>query len=109
MLAIELGLWSTIAQGYHDVTIVIRSDNMGVIGALEGGKSRNLEHNRVLQRIVALMRANNIYIKSVYVPTAENIADNPSRGLPVPDMPRSQELFSLPLCISAVVRRQDII
>jgi hypothetical protein len=107
MLAIELGLRSAIARGYHDATIIICSDNMGIIGALEGGKSRNLEHNWVLQRIVTLMRTNNIYIKSVYVSSAENVADNPSRGRQVTDLPHASELFSLPPCISAVVRRQD--
>jgi hypothetical protein len=45
MLAIELGLCTVIAQGYYDATIVICSDNMGIIGILEGGKSCNLEHN----------------------------------------------------------------
>jgi hypothetical protein len=108
MLAIELGLRSVIARGYHNTTIVIRSDNMGVIGALEGGKSRNLEHNRVLQRIVTLMRMNNIYIKSVYVPSADNIADYPSRGHPVPDLKRSGEIFTLPPCIAALLKRRDI-
>jgi hypothetical protein len=109
MLAIELGLQSAIAQGYQDATIVIRSDNMGIIGALEGGKSRNLEHNRVLQRIVALMRANNIYIKSVYVPSTENIADYPLRGFPVPNLSCSPETFTLPCCIATLLRRCDTI
>jgi hypothetical protein len=55
MVAIEFGLRMAVALGYRNVSIRIWLDNMGVIGTLEGGKSRNLEHNRVLQRIVSLM------------------------------------------------------
>lgn len=55
MLAIKLGLRLAIARGFRDTHFLVKSDNTGVIGALDGG-SRNVEQNSVLQRITALLR-----------------------------------------------------
>ncbi|KAJ7885246.1 hypothetical protein B0H13DRAFT_1560269, partial [Mycena leptocephala] len=61
----------------------LHSDNEGVIGALEGGKARNPEQNRVLRRIVSLLRSYSIWIVTItYVPSEDNISDKPSRGEP---------------------------
>jgi hypothetical protein len=108
MLAIELGICTAISAGWRDTHFVIRSDNMGVIGALRGGRSSNLEQNRVLQRIVALMRAHGIWITLQYVPSAENIADRPSRGLAVPNYPCSCIRTRIPACIAVYIVLADI-
>jgi hypothetical protein len=100
MVAIELGLRLAIARGARDTHFLIKSDNLGVIGALKGGKSRNLQQNRVLQRIVTLMRSHGIWISSEYVRSAENIADPPSRSLPAENRPQSSCRFLLPSCLS---------
>jgi hypothetical protein len=107
MVAIEFGLRMAVAHGYRDASIWVWSDNKGVIGALEGGKSRNLEHNRVLQRIVSLMRATNIHVQPTYVPTTENKADNPSRGTPALGLPRTPERFRIPQCLATIITRPD--
>jgi hypothetical protein len=99
MVAIELGLRTAIAAGAHDVHFVIKSDNMGVIGALGSGRSRNLQQNRVLQRIMTLMRAHGIWTTSEYVPSSSNVADRPSRGLPALDRSRASRKFCLPACL----------
>jgi hypothetical protein len=101
MLAIELGIQTAIAASWRDTHFVIRLDNMGVIGALCGGRSSNLEQNRVLQRIVALMRAHGIWITSQYVPSAENTADCPSRA-------RSHIRTRIPACIAVYIDLADI-
>jgi hypothetical protein len=49
MVAIELGLRLAIHCGHLDVHFVVKSDNQGVIFAIEGGKSRSPEQNLVLQ------------------------------------------------------------
>jgi hypothetical protein len=103
MVAIELGIRTAIAAGAHDVHFVIKSDNMGVIGALGSGKSRNLQQNRVLQRIVTLMRSHEIWITSCFVPSAENVADCPSRGLPAVERPRLARRFQLPACLQTYI------
>jgi hypothetical protein len=47
-VAIELGLTLAISQGHSNIHFLIRSDNQGVIQALNGGKSRSPEQNNVL-------------------------------------------------------------
>ncbi|CAK5270747.1 unnamed protein product [Mycena citricolor] len=62
MIAIELGLRLAIHQNHSDVHFNVHSDNAGVLGALSSGKSRSMEQNRVLRRIVALLRTSSIWI-----------------------------------------------
>nr|GAT51024.1 DNA breaking-rejoining enzyme [Mycena chlorophos] len=85
MVAIEFGLRLAVERGFTDTHFHIRSDNQGVIGALDSGKSRNSEQNRVLRRIVSLLRTHSLWISTTYVPSAENLADAPSRGFPPSD------------------------
>jgi hypothetical protein len=99
MIAIELGLLAAVARGHSNVHFLVKSDNMGVIGALSAGKSRNLEQNRVLQRVVALSRIHGIWMTSQYVASAVNIADAPSRGVPISCMSRSTTPVPIPPCL----------
>jgi hypothetical protein len=94
-VAIEIGLIVAISNGYSNTHFTIRSDNQGVIHAIEGGKSRSPEQNVVLQRITLLLSSHNIWISSLYVPSSTNLADPPSRGLPI--MAFSRKLFNIAL------------
>ena len=96
MVAIELGLLLAVHQGYSDIHFVVKSDNQGVIHAIEGGKSRSPEQNSVLQRITSLLARHKIWVSSSYVPSLDNLADRPSRGLPVPNYPCATSTFSIP-------------
>jgi hypothetical protein len=96
IVAIELGLLFAVHKGYSDIHFIIKSDNQGVIHAIEGGKSRNPEQNTVLQRITALLSSHEIWISSLYVPSLDNLADPPSRGLPASNRTRAPSTFSLP-------------
>lgn len=96
MVAIELGLMFAVHHGYSDVHFLIKSDNQGVIHAIEGGKSRSPEQNLVLQRITLALSHHKIWISSLYVPSLDNLADAPSRGLPPPNYIRADSTFSLP-------------
>ena len=81
-IAIELGLLRAISQGHRNTHFTIRSDNQGVIHAIQGGRSRSPEQNLVLQRILLLLNTNSLWISPSYVQSASNLADRPLRGLP---------------------------
>ncbi|KAF8063627.1 hypothetical protein FPV67DRAFT_1370611, partial [Lyophyllum atratum] len=81
MVAVELGLHVAIAAGFHSQTIVMRSDNWGVVQSLLKGKSRHAKQLEILREIVALTKRCKITLIPVWVPTAENPADKPSRGV----------------------------
>ena len=94
IIAIELGLLFAIHKGFTDTHFLIKSDNQGVIHAIEGGRSRSPSQNLVLQRITTLLSQHRLWISSLYVPSLDNLADPPSRGLPATG--RSKTSFSLP-------------
>lgn len=95
-VAIELGLLFAIHSGFSDTHFLIKSDNQGVIHAIKGGKSRSPEQNTVLQRITHLLTQHKLWISSHYVPSLDNLADPPSRGLPALHRSRSLSIFTLP-------------
>lgn len=82
IVAIELGLLLAVHKGYSHSHFLIKSDNQGVIHAIKGGKSRSPSQNLVLQRITTLLAQHELSILSLYVPSLDNLADPPSRGLP---------------------------
>jgi hypothetical protein len=65
---------------------------MGVVGALAAGRSRGTQQNAVLRDIVKLIQSNNIWISTVWIPTAMNPADGPSRG----EFPSRNLLYAFP-------------
>lgn len=96
MVAVELAMRALIALGRHSCSLRIRSDNMGVVGALRGGCSRNAQQNQCLQRIVSLFTERAIWPVLEWVSTKENIADAPSRGVLPPESERLPSLFEIP-------------
>lgn len=103
MVAVELAVHALVEKGVHDAHVLIRSDNKGVVGALDAGKSRGIQANRVLQRIVTKMMENSIWISLEWVASADNISDAPSRGLPVPGLDRYKFAFKLPYALRELV------
>lgn len=97
MVAVELGLLSVIDRGIRNASIRIRSDNQGVIHALDRGRSRNYEQNLVLQRIETNAMMASIHIFLEYVASAANPADLPSRGIPSPLRTYTERRSLLPL------------
>lgn len=84
MVAVEMGILALVELGYRDCHLELHSDNKGVVGALDSGRSRSSQCNRVLQRIVACLLENNLWVSFVWVRSEDNIADAPSRGLSGP-------------------------
>ena len=108
IVAIELGLLFAVHQGYSDMHFLIRSDNQGVIHAIQGGKSRSPEQNLVLQRITLLLSHHRLWIFSLYVPSLDNLADPPSRGLPAPGRSRATSSLSLPSSLQPFLSRSPL-
>lgn len=91
MLAVELGLWTTIhwatwqaRKGGQQVSlsILVRSDNAGVVKAIEKQHSSHPFQQEVLLRILDLMEEYDIQLSMKWIASMENPADNPSRGVP---------------------------
>jgi hypothetical protein len=96
IVAIEVGLLFAVHEGYSNTHFTIQSDNQGVIHAIKGGKSRSPSQNLVLQRITSLLSHHKLWISSSYTPSASNLADLPSRGIPATGLPKASSFFNLP-------------
>jgi hypothetical protein len=105
IIAIEFGLLFVVQKGFSDTHFLIKSDNQGVIHAIEGGKSRSPEQNTVLQRITTLLSHHRLYISSQYVPSLVNLADPPSRGLPAVGRSRAGITFTIPITVQPFLSR----
>lgn len=103
MVAVELGLLALAEAGVSNAHIVLHSDNKGVVGALDAGKSRGAQANRVLQRIVALMMKLDVWLTLEWVASAANPADAPSRGLPAVGLKRRVFAFDVPYPLRELV------
>lgn len=80
MIAAELAARYAIQLGYSNAEILIRSDNTGVVGAYNRGRSRNWQVNDSIRRMVFLAMGANIKFVLEYVNTEDNLADPVSRG-----------------------------
>jgi hypothetical protein len=78
---------------------LIKSDNQGIIHAIECGRSRNSEQNRVLQQITSLFGQHSIWISSLHVAFLDNLADPLSCGLPVHSRFQTISIFTLPIAL----------
>ncbi|KAJ3824524.1 hypothetical protein F5880DRAFT_1480054 [Lentinula raphanica] len=95
MVAVELCLRTLVALKMSKVKVVIRSDNMGVVGALKKSCSRGSEQNYILGKIIGLMQAHTIWVECVWISTHDNPADGPSRGV----FPPRKKLYHHPPAI----------
>jgi hypothetical protein len=81
MVAIELGLHCVIAAGFRNARFILHSDNQGVVGGFRAGMSRNSEQNSILCCIIFLFQEHSLWFSTIWVPSAENLADAPSCGI----------------------------
>lgn len=108
MVAVELGLRTMIAGGMRKTNIILKSDNAGVIGALQAKKSRSYQQNTVLRRIIALLMEHDIWITSEYVESKNNLADLPSRGIAPPERRHMSWFHLTPPELSSFLSRTQI-
>jgi hypothetical protein len=71
----------TILHTTHFPGIQIFGDNTGVVEGWWTGRSRNAETNRVFRRIHSLLEKHDVVLKTKYIHTSRNPADDPSRGI----------------------------
>jgi hypothetical protein len=81
-IAVELAVhFVLITFDLYDTHLLINTDNQGVIGAWAKRSSRSIEQNEVLGRIISKLVSHSCFLSLRYVPSAENPADAPSRGM----------------------------
>ncbi|CAE6425255.1 unnamed protein product [Rhizoctonia solani] len=95
-VALELAVDGVISLGIRDASLTFHCDNQGVVYAWASGRSRNPQQNAVFISIMEKAAASNISIKVVYIASADNPADAPSRGLSPIDCTRSPLQIPVP-------------
>ncbi|KAF8823347.1 hypothetical protein HHX47_DHR10000429 [Lentinula edodes] len=102
-VAVELLIYFLESKNFHDIYLLIHSDNQGTIGAFDKARSPNYWINMSIRRICGVIGPLFIQPELKYIPTALNPADPFSRG----------ELGSvtdkLPLTFSLPLELQDIL
>ena len=96
MLAVEMALLTLIAGKLPPATYTIHSDNAGVVGAFSASRSRNSHQNSILRHVFILMRDHDIWLDVHWIPSEENLADGPSRGIFPPLSSQIQTAVSIP-------------
>ena len=81
MAAVELAIRTLISGKFSNCHLIVRSDNQGVVGMLKAGRSRGTQQNLVLREIVKLIQDHNLWVSTTWIPTLNNPADHPSRGI----------------------------
>jgi hypothetical protein len=92
MVAVELAIRTLITGKFRNCHIIVQSDNQGVVGALRAGRSRGTQQNMVLHEIVKLIQNHDLWISTTWIPSSDNPADGPSRGI----LPGKDSLYPFP-------------
>lgn len=79
-VAVELAVLTLSDLGFANASVLIRSDNQGVIGAFHSGRSRNFQVNLCIRRVEIVAMTSNVTHVLSYVESAKNKADPISRG-----------------------------
>ena len=79
--ALESGLNAAIRLGAHDCTLVIFCDNLSVIFSWRKGWSRSKLQNESISRINETTLNHNNFLSLIYINSAYNPSDEPSRGI----------------------------
>jgi hypothetical protein len=97
---VELVCLLVESKGLHDADVLIRSDNIGVIGAFEKGRGRNFMVNFSIRRTNVLLVDNNLSLSFEYVKSEDNLADPISRGVLGSLDSRFPSIIDLPVGVS---------
>ncbi|KAF7354418.1 Reverse transcriptase ribonuclease h [Mycena venus] len=87
-VALELLIYTIEEWGWHNCNLLVHSDNQGIIGAFDKGRSCNHEINLSIRRSHLILVVRNITLKLLNVPSAQNPAEPISRGTLGPTVSR---------------------
>jgi hypothetical protein len=85
-IAVELGLWLTLSLGIvgngklGGHTLLVRSDNAGIVAVTNKGRSHSRETNKILKHVYALQAQNHLRLKATHVASRFNISNALSQG-----------------------------
>ena len=108
MVAAELAVRWLDQADFEDCEVVLRSDNKGVVGAIESGRSRNWQANLSLRRLEVICMARNVVLRMQYVESKNNRADPVSRGVPDARLSPLNISFELPPELQRFLRSVDV-
>jgi len=80
-IALELAIYWLIQEHYHDMNIMIHSDNTGVIGAFSSSCSCNPACNNCVCHITSSLIPANIMILPTYIASGDNLEGHVSHGI----------------------------
>ncbi|KAH0580176.1 hypothetical protein H2248_012569 [Termitomyces sp. 'cryptogamus'] len=96
LVAVELGLLVIASAGFQPQTVIVRSDNTGVVAALRKGSSKHPRQPEVLRRIKAITQSHRFDLDIRWISSGRNPADQPSRGHLPPHALRFPSTIDLP-------------
>jgi hypothetical protein len=99
-VALEFMVYAIEELGLHDANLIVHSDNQGVIGAFDKGRSRNFEMNLCVRRSHTVLAARNLTLDLHYIESAKNPADPISRGILLDNYAQRRCSFTLPADIA---------
>jgi hypothetical protein len=102
-VALELAVDGVIKSGVRNASISCRCDNQGVVYAWAAGRSRNPRQNAILLSIMQKAAQANLTIEVIYIASADNPADNPSRGVRPRDFTPANFAVDIPFAHRAFV------
>lgn len=85
-VAVELGLLMALHEGlvsresHGGRTLLVRSDNQGVVAVTNSGRSRSRNTNIVLKNIYRSLARSQLLLRTEYVRSRDNVVDALSRG-----------------------------
>lgn len=101
VIGFELLTLSILSSNTGSTHYKVYRDNKGVVEGWWKGRSRNKQTNLVFHRIHTVLGTQSSYVHTRYVPSSDNPADDPSRGvypdtaLLLPNIPIPAELHHL--------------
>lgn len=81
MLVMEFLSLALYTLGQVPSRLAVHGDSKGVVGAMKKGRCRNVIANLSLERMGVSLASSEIVLEPVWVCSADNRADPPSRGL----------------------------
>jgi hypothetical protein len=86
-ITVESTMRTLLDLGWHNAAMLIHSDNQGVIGAFQHGRSCNFQVNLCIHRVKSIAMATNVSHILTYVESERNRADKTSHSEVRPSVP----------------------